>query len=250
VTALSAGLNRWRRAQEYERGFWEATALQIATGSTSQLGWYRWRAEQLASRLRALGLVRLLDGRARVLEIGSGPLGIVSFFPAGERVAVDPLEPFYASNVVLTRLRDPQVQYRPGGGEELPCESGRYDLAIIDNCIDHVQDVAAVMHELRRVLVPAGVLYLTVNCRTRWGFWVHRALSKLRVDAGHPHTFTPRRAQTLIQSNSFEIRSLDVGSYSEALRADRRSPQAKNRIKGLLGVSEFLVTAIAIRTST
>jgi SAM-dependent methyltransferase len=182
--------------------------------------------------------------------VGSGPLGIVSFFPAGERVAVDPLETFYAGNSVLTGLRDPHVQYRQGGGEALPCESGHYDLAIIENCIDHVQDVAAVMQELRRVLVPAGVLYLTVNCRTRWGFWVHRALSTLRVDAGHPHTFTARRARVLIHSSGFEIRSLDIGSYMEALWADLHAPQAKGRLKGLLGVSEFLASAIARRTGT
>ena len=102
--------------------------------------------------------------------------------------------------------------------------------------------------ELRRVLVPAGVLYLTVNCRTRWGFLVHRALSRLRVDAGHPHTFTPRRAQALIGRSGFAIRSLEVGSYTEALWADLRSPETRSRIKGLLGVSEFLASAIALRT--
>lgn len=248
MTSLLAGMTRWRRAQEYERSYWESAALHIASGAASQLDWYRWRADQLASRLRTLGLSRLLDGQARVVEVGSGPLGIVSFFPARQRVAVDPLESFYSRNAVLTGLRDPHVQYRLGGGEALPCESGHYDLAIIENCIDHVQDVTAVMRELRRVLVPAGVLYLTVNCRTRWGFWVHRVLSTLRVDAGHPHTFTARRARALIHNSGFEIQSLDIGSYTEALRADLRSRQAKNCLKGLLGVSEFLASAIAPRT--
>jgi len=248
MISLSARLDRWQRAQMYERGFWETTAQEIARGSRSQLDWYRWRADQLASRLRALGLSRLLDGSARVLEVGSGPVGVISFFPARERIAVDPLEAFYTSSPVLTGLRDPRVEYRTGGGERLPCESDRYDLAILENCIDHVQDVGAVMRELRRVLVPAGVLYLTVNCRTRWGFLVHRALSRLRVDAGHPHTFTPRRAQALIGRSGFAIRSLEVGSYTEALWADLRSPETRSRIKGLLGVSEFLASAIALRT--
>jgi SAM-dependent methyltransferase len=241
------GVNRWRRAQEYERGYWETHALQIASGTTSQLDWYRWRADQLVSRLRAHALPRLADGHARVVEVGSGPLGVVGFFPAGERIAVDPLEPYYATNSVLTALRNPHVQYRPGGGEKLPCESERYDLLIIENCIDHVRDVGAVMSELRRVLVPTGVLHLTVNCRTQLGFLVHRVLSKLRIDPGHPHTFTPGRAQALLQRSGFKILRLDVASYTEALGTDLRSPQIRARVKGLLGVSEFLVTILAQR---
>ena len=46
-------LDRWQRAQQYERNYWSSLAGRIAEGSTSQLDWYRWRAEQLVRRLRA-----------------------------------------------------------------------------------------------------------------------------------------------------------------------------------------------------
>src|SRR5712691_12707612 len=145
-------LARWQRAQQYERGYWESLASRIATGSVSQLEWYRWRAEQLQLRLHSVGLGHLADGGARVIEIGSGPVGVVGFFPAVERVAVDPLEPHYVANPTLTALREPTVQYRGGAAEALPCESGRYDLAIIENCIDHLRDARTAMSELRRAL--------------------------------------------------------------------------------------------------
>ena len=236
---------RWQSAQRYERGYWESVAARIADGSSTQLEWYRWRAEQLALRLRSLGLERLTEGRARVLEVGSGPVGVVGFFPATERLAIDPLEPYYSSNATLTALRNPLVAYRQGSAEALPCESARYDLVIIENCIDHVRDVTAAMSELKRALSPSGTLYLTVNCRTKWGFVVHRALSRLRVDAGHPHTFTPNRAERLLRDNGFETLQFEVGSYRAARKADLEAPERRARVKGFLGISEFVVSAVA-----
>ena len=160
---------RWQRAQQYERGYWASLATRIADGSTSQLDWYRWRAEQLVLRLRALGLERLVNRGARVIEVGCGPVGVAAFFPAAERMAVDPLERT-TPPTPLAALRDPAVDYREGSVEALPCESGHYDLAIIENCIDHVRDMHAGMRELQRALRTGGALYLTVNCRTKWGF--------------------------------------------------------------------------------
>jgi SAM-dependent methyltransferase len=238
-------LARWQRAQQYERDYWESLATRIAAGAISQLDWYRWRAEQLVLRLRSLGLESLTDGRARVVEVGCGPVGVAGCFPAAQRLAIDPLEPYYASNATLTALRNPAVQYRQGTAEALPCESGAYDLAIIENCIDHVRDVRGAIRELKRALCTAGILYLTVNCRTRWGFLVHRALSRLRVDAGHPHTFTPGRAQRLLREHGFRPLQLEVGSYPAAWRADFAAPERRARLKALLGVSEFVTSVVA-----
>jgi SAM-dependent methyltransferase len=239
--------SRWQRAQEYERGFWESQATRIASGSVSQFEWYGWRAEQLMLKLRALGLDIFSNGQARVVEVGSGPIGVAAFLPGAERVAVDPLEPFYSRNPVLTALRPAEVQYRAGSGEKLPCETGRYDLAIIENCIDHVQSPSAVRAELYRVLKPEGILYLTVNCRTPWGYGVHRVLSRLRLDPGHPHTFTPPRACRFLERGQFTILSHEEASYGDAWRADIRGSEVKGRIKALLGVSEFLFSAISQR---
>lgn len=236
---------RWESAQQYERGYWDGVATRIAAGSVSQLDWYRWRADQLVSRLRGLGLDALAGGAARVIEVGSGPVGVVGFFPAAERVAIDPLESHYASNPTLAALRNPAVEYRPGSVEALPADSARYDLAIIENCIDHVRDVQGGMRELKRVLHASGTLYLTVNCRSRWGFVAHRALSRLRVDTGHPHTFTPRRVQRLLRNHRFTALQMEVGSYAEARREDLAATDRRARLKGFLGISEFVVTVVA-----
>ncbi|MDP9201097.1 MAG: class I SAM-dependent methyltransferase [Gemmatimonadota bacterium] len=236
---------RWKSAQQYERGYWESVATRIAEGSSSQLEWYKWRAEQLVHKLRSLGLGKLTEGSARVLEVGSGPVGVIGFFPAVERVAVDPLEAYYSSNATLTAVRNPVVDYRQGPAEALPCESAKYDLVIMENCIDHVRDVTGAMGEIKRALSSAGTFYFTVNCRTKWGFMVHRALSRLRIDAGHPHTFTVQRARYLLANNGFKTLHFEVGSYDVARRADLDAPERRARLKGLLGISEFVVSAVA-----
>lgn len=166
-------------------------------------------------------------------------------FPAVERVAIDPLEPYFGSSATLTALREPTVEYRHGVAEALPCESERYDVAIIENCIDHVRDVSAAMRDLKRVLSATGVLYLTVNCRARWGFLVHSAMAGLRVDAGHPHTFTPRRVHRLLRENGFRPCLFETDSPAAARRADLAAPERRARLKALLGVSEFRVSTLA-----
>ncbi|SRR6266852_1448319 len=242
-------MSRWRTAQQYEQGYWEGVAARISEGSVSQLDWYRWRADQLMLKLQSLGINHLETGEAAVLEVGSGPIGVVPFVNAKERVAVDPLEPFYGRNPVLTALRTDGVQYRAGLGEKLPCETGRYDVAIIENCIDHVQNPQAVRAELARVLKPDGILYLTVNCRSPWGYVVHRVLSRLRLDPGHPYTFTPSRASVFVENGGFRILSRDVGSYAEAWRADWRAAETRARLKAILGVSEFLFSTVSQRVA-
>ena len=244
-----ATLTRWQHAQEYERGYWQDQAERITGGSAGQLQWYEWRAGRLAERLRDAGLARLADGTARVLEVGSGPIGVVSYFPASERIAVDPLEDFYGSNETLSALRNPDVDYRQGVGERLPVGDDRIDLAIIENCIDHVQDMDGVMSELSRTLGDSGTLYLTVNCRSRWGYVVHRILSRLRLDPGHPHTFTPKHLRKLLARHGYRILSLETESFMAAWKTDLTSSSNRARIKGLLGVSEYVALVIAARSA-
>jgi SAM-dependent methyltransferase len=236
---------RWETAQQYERTYWAGISSEITSGSAPQFEWYRWRADQLVKRLRGLGLDALTTGQARMVEVGSGPVGVAAYFPGRVRIAVDPLHAFYGTDDVLRALRDPDVQYRPGIGEKIPSESGECDLVVIENCIDHVQDVTRVADELNRVLRPGGILYLTVNSRTAVGYYIHRLLSRLRIDPGHPHTFTPDRAVALVRRHGFTVLQQEVGSAWEAHIADLRGPCAKTRLKAVLGVSEFLITLVA-----
>lgn len=238
---------RWHSAQQYERSYWEQSSQRIAAGASGQLDWYRWRAEQLVRRLDQLGKSELVSGAARVIEIGSGPIGVAGFFPAAYRLLVDPLNDFYASDPILTSLRSPAAEFRTGTGEHLPANDTDFDLAIIENCLDHTHDVQAVMSEIARVLKPSGTLYLTVNNRSQPGYYVHRVLSLLEIDRGHPHTFTPARTLALLAMHGFAVTHIERGSFWTAWRDDLRAGNRKQTLKALLGISEYLVSLVAER---
>lgn len=228
---------RWLKAQEYERSFWERLGDGIDHGTTPQLDWYRWRATQLESLLAGAADFEAASGK--VLEIGSGPIGIVNFLEWGERYAIDPLEPFYRRQPSLVKLRNPGATYLAGGGEQLPMADGSVALVIIDNVIDHTYAPGKILQEISRVLDPGGRLYLSVNVHTRWGAILHDGLATLHIDKGHPYTFTSRALRQLLARHGFAIVFEEVEEYAKATRADRASSRVTNRIKGYTGLSEF-----------
>ena len=186
----------------------------------------------------------------RIIEIGCGPIGIINYINRGQRYGLDSLEGFYKSNNTLTKLRNSDVQYLEGTGEMIPFEENFFDLVIIDNVLDHVYDANAVVQEIRRVLKQDGFLYMTVNVRTRFGTQVHKFLSRLLIDKGHPQSFDVISIRNLIGRFQFSIRSESVSDFYEARSRDMRSPCIKDNIKGYSGISEFLYYAVCQKDLT
>jgi len=238
---------RWEKAQEYEQSFWQSIAEEVAQDSLGRIDFYSWRAGELRKRFEGLGLAKLTDGSRRIVELGSGPIGVIGYLPGRDRTALDPLNRFYAANEHLCRLRNPDVRYLDAAGEDIPLDDGAWDLVIMENCIDHTQDPGRVMREIHRLLKPGGTLYLTVNGRSRPGYWVHRLLAKLELDPGHPHTFTKTRFQRFIREHGFEIAWFDAGSWWSAWKHDLLAKSMRARAKGLLGVSEHLLSCVATK---
>ena len=231
------GWTRWVKAQAYEQAFWQQLAERIAAGTRDQLGWYNWRAQQLEHRLAPFS--KDDSRRGPVLEIGSGPIGIVNFLRWSDRNAIDPLEHFYRTKPALVGLRQPDVTYLDGTGEKLPFDTGSCGLVIIDNVIDHTYAPGRILQEIRRVLRRDGLLYLSVNVHRAWGAFLHTALAVAMIDRGHPYTFTSPSLRRMLRRNAFTIVSEEIGDYRAARREDRRSAGLRARVKGWTGLSEF-----------
>jgi SAM-dependent methyltransferase len=227
------GTPRWVKAQAYEKAYWQRLGDDI---ERSRLGWYAWRAEQLEKRLEAS---RMSNRDGKVLEVGSGPIGIVNFLAWGERYAVDPLEHFYCTRPTLVGLRNPAVRYQAGTGEDLSFEDGSFSLVIVDNVLDHTYEPGRILRQVARVLRPDGCLYLAVNVHTMWGALLHTGLAVLQIDKGHPYTFTSGRLRRFVASRGFEIVTEQIEDYKAARRENRRSTVLTDRIKGYSGLSEF-----------
>ena len=234
---------RWHEAQAYEKAYWQDQAQQIASGSQGQLDWYAWKARMMEERFKG----HLKDEekeRARLLEIGSGPIGIVTYLKWGERYTLDPLEAYYASDTTLSKLRSADVKYGQGSGERLPFEGEYFTIVILDNVLDHVHQAPHVLREIQRVLAKNGMFYIAVNIHTAWGGMLHRVLSKLKIDRGHPYTFTLPSIREFLAAHGFKVNAEFVNSYEEARNEDLCSHSSKAKVKAYLGLSEFVYHAV------
>lgn len=239
---------RWQIAQSYEKEYWKRIADTIASDSEKQLSWYDWKASEFEKNLSDSECV-LNKEQARVLEIGSGPIGIVSYLKWGERYALDPLTDFYKENPLLVEVRDPSVNYLTGGGEDIPFPDGHFSIIIIDNVLDHVQEPHKVLNEIHRVLPKNGILYIELNIHTVWGFILHSVLSRLKIDKGHPYSFTAGKIRDYLGKHGFSIRHESIAGYLAARAIDRKSTGMKSKLKGYSGLSEFVFSAVCVKNA-
>jgi SAM-dependent methyltransferase len=129
-------------------------------------------------------LVRWLDeearrahadlGRYRVLDVGCGGKPYEPLFApyADAYVGVDPVE-------------NPRAELR-GPVEALPVEDGGFDLVLCNQVLEHCDDPAQAVRELRRVTAPGGRVLASTHgvmayhpSPTDYWRWTHAGLEKL-----------------------------------------------------------------------
>jgi SAM-dependent methyltransferase len=93
-----------------------------------------------------------------VLDVGCGPGGLtrelVGRVGADNVAAIDPSPPF----VEAARERNPGVDVREGGAEELPFENDTFDAALASLVVAFMRDADAGISEMRRVTKPGGLV--------------------------------------------------------------------------------------------
>src|SRR3954471_6500181 len=108
-----------------------------------------------------------LDPRgATALDVGCGG-GLLAEEVArlGFRVTgVDPSAPSLETAREHARAAELDIEYREGVGEALPVADAAFDLVYCCDVLEHVDDVPAVLREIRRALKPGGLfVYDTIN---------------------------------------------------------------------------------------
>ena len=181
-----SGRERWRRAQAYELDFWKRYE-----GSLPDHG---------GVLLPHVGFVAAagLDGK-RVLEVGCGPMGVIYFVPGAVRVGIDPLAGDYAGQLNMNRRG---VQLVTSMGEHLPLSSDSFDVVVVGNVLDHVDDPSLTLEEIHRVLHPRGQIILWMHIIPRWLLPIRKLLDA--IDGGHPFHMTRAEARSLIRGSGFE----------------------------------------------
>jgi len=187
---------RWSKAQAYEVAWWQERIDEI------NLDYLKEYAKRVAENLHGILDIR---NDTKILEIGSGSAGILTFLKSDYRCALEPLESFFADIEKFSRFRDKQVKYFEGKAEKLPFKNGEFDLIIIDNVLDHCEDISKVFSEMRRVLAANGIIYMRLNVYHAWGKIVRQLSEFFQFDKGHPHTFTNVDLKRIFDQNDFSI---------------------------------------------
>jgi ubiquinone/menaquinone biosynthesis C-methylase UbiE len=208
--------------------------------------WGRGTARLRPSDPTSIRLRRALEAIARVpvggkvLEFGCG---------AGQFIrAIKQYRPHldcYGSDISATAIdiaksANDGVFYSVAETEKTPYDSSTFDAVLIFDVLEHVDNPAAILAEVYRVLRPGGVVYAFVPCENdSTSVWHALEVLHLKKDltrrfAGHIQYFTRRQLVLLFSDASFGIRGI---SYSEQLLGQ------------LVGVAAFFAMARAAKRS-
>ncbi|MEO1207693.1 MAG: class I SAM-dependent methyltransferase [Pseudomonadota bacterium] len=133
----------------------------------------------------------------RILDVGCGPVGTLEWADmALERIGADPL-----ANQYLKLGADRQkMKYVAAASEDLPFEDGYFDVVSMFNALDHVEDTAASIAELRRVCRPGGDLLIIVEINHK-------------PTVSEPHFLTE---EDILSIEGFDVVTKKVTSINEA----------------------------------
>lgn len=160
---------------------------------------------------------RLLEGLSgRVLEIGAGTGLNLPHYPASvaEVVATEPER--YLAELAQARADRAvrPVTVIPSAAESLPFEDGEFDAAVSFHVLCSVDDPAAALRELRRVLRPGGELRFNEHVASSHP---RRARLQRRADLIWPHLaggcHLGRDTEASIRSAGFTITDIDRYSF-------------------------------------
>jgi SAM-dependent methyltransferase len=129
-----------------------------------RLVYRNWQRVHGVRRLELAVLTRYLelDGRRRIVDVGSGKGAFCGMLARGGHDAVG-VDPSAAAAKIAKTFVNPDGQFVLGAGESLPLSSGRFDRAVSVCVLEHTTDDARVLSEVHRVLAPGGILALTVD---------------------------------------------------------------------------------------
>lgn len=133
---------------------------------SGRVRWLRTLHNLVPARLREFDPV-VGDWRGRhVLDLGcAGGFMAEALAARGALVTgLDPAAEAVAAATAQSRATGSGIDYVVGVGEQLPFSAAAFDIVVSVDVLEHVQDLAAVIGQVRRVLRPGGLfLFDTIN---------------------------------------------------------------------------------------
>lgn len=209
----------------------------------------RWLREEAEETHRELG-------RYRVLDVGCGTKPYEPLFAAysASYVGVDPVE-------------NPRAELA-GRVEDLPVEDASFDVVLCNQVLEHCDDPAKAVSELRRVTVPGGRVLATTHgvmpyhpVPVDYWRWTHAGLEKLFVENGDweavrvtPGSGTTACLGMLISMYlDLGLRRIHLGAIARplvaalntaAMAVDRHTPMLRDPVPGALFANLHVVATV------
>lgn len=129
-------------------------------GSNYRVDFWEGKGRDYEDQVERIALRRLLPGSGRrLLEVGAGFGRLTNEYHAYEQVVLLDYS-FSQLQYARENLGDGRFLYVAADAYRLPFRPGVFDAVTMIRVIHHMADVAAVMRQIRRALVPGGVFIL------------------------------------------------------------------------------------------
>jgi SAM-dependent methyltransferase len=135
------------------------------------------------------------DPGPRVLDVGAGQGTFTRRLLAGGFEVTSTDLALDAIEVLRTRT---EGKVMPADATDLPFDNGSFDAVVLGEVLEHLEDDATALREARRILVPAGVLAVSVPRNPAW-------FAKSDEWAGHVRRYTRDSLVDLVEAAGFEI---------------------------------------------
>jgi SAM-dependent methyltransferase len=201
---------RWQRAQESERAYWEESFRDEPAFRRMCLSFYPVYKE-------ILGRNNIDTSDMKVLDVGSGPYGLVSVIAGARKYALDPLMEYFQKKVPAGFYEENNIIPVTGVGENLKLKDKCMDLVCCINTLDHADCHLCIMEQANRVLKEGGYLLLSVNHYDWPIVLLRRFLETIGFgDTCHPKTFHLSDIAKLMRRYNFRIIDQKIGSVGES----------------------------------
>lgn len=134
-------IDRWNLAQIGEKAFWENHLKQDMTDDI-------WLSFVLSFFDINVGSD---FGQETIVDVGSGPIGILSKLKSKSKIAVDPID-IQSVDTSITRIK--------AMGENTGLNGGIADRVFLYNVLQHVCDTEAVLNEIERITKDGGTIHI------------------------------------------------------------------------------------------
>lgn len=114
----------------------------------------------------------------------------------------------------------------------------------MDNVLDHCEDPAKVITQIKRVTKPGAIIYFRQNTYHAWGKFIRTVIELLKIDKGHPFSFTKSELKKSFSHHKLEILYYKESGYMKTWLKEIKSKRIYDKIKAIIFATRDKTTFI------